>query len=260
MRRETELLFESVVREDRSVLDLLDADYTFVNERLARHYGIPGIYGAHFRRVPVADDHRRGLLGQASILAVTSHSNRTSPVNRGKWILENLLGAPPPAPPENIPALENTVLDGTLRQRLEQHRRSPVCASCHQAMDPPGFALENFGPLGEWRETDAGLPVDATGQMLDGVQFDGVAGLRAALLEKSDVVVATLTEKLLTYALGRGVEYYDMPAVRAIVSSAAESDYAFSSLILGIVRSVPFQMRAATAEAAPGPEQNPARR
>ena len=260
MRRETELLFESVVREDRSVLDLLGADYTFVNERLARHYGIPGIYGTHFRRVPVADDHRRGLLGQASILAVTSHSNRTSPVNRGKWILENLLGAPPPAPPENIPALENTIIEGTLRQRMEQHRRNPVCASCHQAMDPLGFALENFGPLGQWRETDAGRPVDATGQMLDGVQFDGVAGLRAALLEKSDVVVATLAEKLLTYALGRGVEYYDMPAVRAIVSSAAESDYAFSSLILGIVRSVPFQMRAATAEAAPAPEHNPARR
>ena len=251
MRRETELLLQSVIREDRSVLDLLDADYTFLNERLARHYGIPGIYGSHFRRVPIIDEHRRGLLGQASILAVTSQSNRTSPVTRGKWILENLLGAPPPAPPENIPALENTIIEGTLRQQMELHRRNPACAACHQAMDPPGFALENFGPLGEWRTTDAGLPVDASGQLFDGAAFEGVTGLRAALLDKSDVVVTTLTEKLLIYALGRGVEYYDMPAVRKIVADAAEHDYSFASLIAGVVNSVPFQMRAAAGDETP---------
>ncbi|MEE8130715.1 MAG: DUF1592 domain-containing protein [Vicinamibacterales bacterium] len=245
MRRETELLFESILREDRSVVELLDADYTFVNERLARHYGIPNVYGSHFRRIPVTDEHRRGLLGQASILTVTSQSNRTSPVTRGKWVLENLLGAPPPAPPEDVPALEATELEGTLRQRMEQHRRNPVCAACHKVMDPLGFALENFSPLGEWRTEDAGETVDATGQMPDGVPFDGVSGLRTALLAKSDVFVATLTEKMLTYALGRGLEYYDAPAVRGITAVAAQDNSSFSSLILGIVNSVPFQMRAA---------------
>lgn len=245
MRRETELLFASLVREDRSVVDLLNADYTFVNERLARHYGIPNIYGSHFRRVPVTDVHRRGLLGQASILAVTSQSNRTSPVVRGKWVLENLLGAPPPAPPDDVPALEATELEGTLRQRMEQHRRNPVCASCHQAMDPLGFALENFGPLGEWRTEDAGLVVDATGQMPDGFSFDGVSGLRTALLARADVFITTLTEKMLIYALGRGLEVYDAPAVRRIRTTAAEGNNAFSALILGIINSVPFQNRMA---------------
>ena len=243
MRRETELLFETIMRDDRSVVEFLDADYTFVDERLARHYGIPNIYGSHFRRITVMDPHRRGLLGHASVLTVTSQANRTSPVTRGKWVLENLLGAPPPIPPAEVPPLEATELTGTLRQRMEQHRNNPVCASCHQVMDPLGFALENFNPLGEWRTTDAGIPVDAAGEMPDGVPFDGVTGLRAALLAKSDVFVATLTEKLMIYALGRGLEHYDMPAVRTVTAAAAQNDNAFSSLILGIVKSVPFQMR-----------------
>ena len=246
MRRETELLLETVAREDRSMLDLLAADYTFVNERLARHYGIPNVAGSHFRRVPVADPNRRGILGHASILTVTSQSNRTSPVTRGKWILENLLGAPPPAPPDEVPGLEETRLEGTLRERMVQHRRNPVCASCHQAMDPLGFALENFSPLGEWRTVDAGFPVDAGGAMPDGVTtFEGVSGLRRALLDKSDVFISTLTEKLLIYALGRGVEYYDKPTVRDILRQAAQRDYRFSALIEGIVTSAPFRMRTA---------------
>ncbi len=246
MRRETELLLETIAREDRSMLELLAADYTFVNERLARHYGIPNIAGSHFRRVPVTDPNRRGILGHASILTVTSQSNRTSPVTRGKWILENLLGAPPPAPPDEVPGLEETRLEGTLRERMVQHRRNPVCASCHQAMDPLGFALENFSPLGEWRTVDAGFPVDAGGAMPDGVTtFEGVSGLRRALLDKSDVFISTLTEKLLIYALGRGIEYYDKPAVRDIRRQAARHDYRFSALIEGIVTSAPFRMRTA---------------
>ena len=260
MRRETELLLETIMGEDRSVVELLDADYTFVNERLARHYGIPNIYGSHFRRVPVTDESRRGLLGHASILTVTSQSNRTSPVTRGKWVMENLLGLPPPIPPANVPPLEDTELEGTLRERMVQHRRNPVCASCHQVMDPLGFAFENFNPLGQWRTEDAGNPVDATGQMPDGSAFEGVTGLRAALLAKSDVFVATLTERLLVYALGRGLEYYDTPSVRAITRTAAEHDNAFSALILGIVNSVPFQMRAAAAEESSPAEANVARR
>ena len=246
MRRETELLLETIAREDRSMLELLSADYTFVNERLARHYGIPNVAGSHFRRVPVTDPNRRGILGHASILTVTSQSNRTSPVTRGKWILENLLGAPPPAPPDEVPGLEETRLEGTLRERMVQHRRNPVCASCHQAMDPLGFALENFSPLGEWRTVDAGFPVDAGGAMPDGITtFEGVSGLRRALLDKSDVFISTLTEKLLIYALGRGVEYYDKPTVRDIRRQAARRDYRFSALIEGIVTSAPFRMRTA---------------
>ena len=246
MRRETELLLEAIAREDRSMLDLLAADYTFVNERLARHYGIPNVAGSHFRRVPVTDPNRRGILGHASILTVTSQSNRTSPVTRGKWILENLLGAPPPAPPDEVPGLEETRLEGTLRERMVQHRRNPVCASCHQAMDPLGFSLENFSPLGEWRTVDAGFPVDAGGAMPDGVTtFEGVSGLRRALLDKSDVFISTLTEKLLIYALGRGIEYHDKPAVRDIRRQAARHDYRFSALIEGIVTSAPFRMRTA---------------
>ena len=246
MRRETELLLETIAREDRSMLELLAADYTFVNERLARHYGIPNVAGSHFRRVPVTDPNRRGILGHASILTVTSQSNRTSPVTRGKWILENLLGAPPPAPPDEVPGLEETRLEGTLRERMVQHRRNPVCAACHQAMDPLGFSLENFSPLGEWRTVDAGFPVDAGGAMPDGITtFEGVSGLRRALLDKSDVFISTLTEKLLIYALGRGIEYYDKPTVRDIRRQAARHDYRFSALIEGIVTSAPFRMRTA---------------
>lgn len=250
MRSETELLFENIVQEDRRVLDLLDADYTFVNERLARHYKIPNVYGSHFRRVPVSDENRRGLLGHASILTVTSQSNRTSPVTRGKWVLENLLGAPPPTPPANVPSLEETKVEGTLRQQMEQHRKNPVCAACHEVMDPLGFALENFNPLGQWRTKDAGMPVDAAGQMPDGVPFDGVVGLRSALLAKSDVFVSTLTEKLLIYALGRGLESYDTPAVRRI-SKPTAAELTFSELILGIINSVPFQMRMVTETSQP---------
>ncbi|HEV3061949.1 MAG TPA: DUF1592 domain-containing protein [Vicinamibacterales bacterium] len=245
MRRETELLFDSIIRENRSVLDLLNADYTFVDERLARHYKIPNVYGADFRRVPVTDPNRRGILGQGSILTVTSQSNRTSPVTRGKWILENLLGAPPPAAPDNIPALEATKLEGTLRQRMEQHRKNPTCSVCHNVMDPLGFSLENFDPLGQWRTQDAGYPVDADGAMPDGTKFTGVSGLREALLAKPDVFVGTLTEKLLIYSLGRGVEPSDMPAIRLMTRSLAADGYTFSSLVVGLVKSVPFQMRAA---------------
>ena len=247
LRRETELFFASVVREDRSALDLLDADYTFVNERVARHYGIPNIKGSHFRRVHLAaDDPRRGLLGHGSVLAVTSYPDRTSPVVRGKWILENLLGTPPPEPPADVPELEETDGAGSIvsmRARLAAHRDNPNCASCHALMDPLGFALENFDAVGRWRTIDeAGTTIDASGALPDGTPLEGVAGLKTALLS-SDGFVTTLTEKLLTYALGRGIEPYDMPAVRGIVNDAAASDYRFSALILGIARSTPFQMR-----------------
>ena len=243
-RRETELFFGSIMREDRSVLDLLDADYTFVNERLARHYGIPNIYGSRFRRVTLTDENRRGLLGHGSILTVTSQANRTSPVVRGKFILDNLLGAPPPPPPPNVPLLEETQINGTLRERMEQHRSNPVCAACHKTIDPMGFPLENFDAVGAWRTEDAGAPVDAAGAMPDGSTFEGVAGLRTVLRGRaSGLFVTILTERLLTYALGRGVEYYDAPALRAITRDAARTQHRFSSLILGIVNSVPFQMR-----------------
>ena len=249
MRKETELLFDTVIREDRNVVDLLTADFTFVNERLAKHYGMKGVYGSQFRRVAITDPNRRGLLGQASILTVTSQSNRTSPVTRGKWVLENLLGVPPPAPPANVPALEATEAKGTLRQRMEQHRKNPVCASCHNLMDPLGFAMENFDPLGQWRLQDEGRPVDTAGTMPDGSKFDGVAGLRAALLAKSDVFVETFVEKLMVYSLGRGVEYYDAPTIRQIARAAGKQNNRFSSLILGVVKSAPFQMRASSSDA-----------
>ena len=253
MRRETELLFETVMKEDRNVVDLLTADFTFVNERLARHYGIKGVYGSHFRRVPVTDPNRLGLLGQGSILTVTSQANRTSPVTRGKWVLENLLGVPPPAPPANVPALEATEAKGTLRQRMEQHRKNPVCASCHQMMDPLGFAMENFDPLGQWRTEDEGNPVDTAGTMPDGSKFDGVVGLRTALLSKSDVFVETFVEKMLTYALGRGVEYFDAPTVRQIARDAGKQRNRFSTIVLGIVKSAPFRMRALGDGTSPAP-------
>jgi hypothetical protein len=247
LRRETELFFASIVREDRSALDLLDADYTFVNERVARHYGIPNIKGSHFRRVHLAaDDPRRGLLGHGSLLAVTSYPDRTSPVIRGKWILENLLGTPPPNPPDDVPELKDTDGAGTIvsmRERLAAHRDNPNCASCHALMDPLGFALENFDAVGRWRTLDeSGTTIDASGALPDGTPLSGVDGLKAALLS-SDGFVMTLTEKLLTYALGRGVEPYDMPAVRGVVRGAAADDYRFSALVLGIVKSTPFQMR-----------------
>jgi mono/diheme cytochrome c family protein len=247
-RRETELLFETIVREDRSILDLIDADYTFVDERLARHYGIPYIRGSRFRRVALSDEARRGLLGHGSLLTVTSAGNRTSPVKRGKWILENLLGAPVPLPP---PGVETNLTESTapgatptsVRQRLEQHRASPSCASCHAVMDPVGFSLEHFDLIGKYRDADGGVPINATGRLADGTALDGPASLRTALLDRKDAVASTATEKLLTYALGRRVEYFDMPAVRAVVRDAARHDYRFSSLIVGIVKSTPFQMK-----------------
>ncbi|MEE8130310.1 MAG: DUF1592 domain-containing protein, partial [Vicinamibacterales bacterium] len=244
--RETELLLESQLRDDRSVVDLLTADYTFVNERLARHYGMPNVYGSRLRRVSVTDDARRGLLGHGSILTVTSLATRTSPVVRGKWVLENILGTPPPPPPPDVPDLPERSGSGTvrsMRERMEQHRANPVCANCHARMDPLGFALENFDAVGKWRETEADTVIDASGRLPDGTTFDGLPGLRSVLLERQDEFVTTVTEKLLTYALGRGVEYYDRPAIRAIVREAAPDDYSWSSLILGVVRSLPFQMR-----------------
>jgi hypothetical protein len=247
LKRETELFFGSIVSEDRSALDLLRADYTFVNERVARLYGLQNVKGNHFRRVTLpADGPRRGLLGHGSILTVTSYPDRTSPVVRGKWILENLLGTPPPAPPPNVPKLEETSDQGgtlSIRERLTAHRRNPSCAGCHSLMDPLGFALENFNAVGQWRTLDeGGGAVDASGTLPDGTPFTGVAEFRAAL-ESSDLFVMTLTEKLLTYGLGRGVEYYDQPAVRAIVRTAAEKDYRFSAVITGVVQSPPFQRR-----------------
>src|SRR6267142_2813537 len=240
--RETDLFFESMIRDDRSLLELLSADYTFLNERLARHYGIAGVRGTEFRRVTLTNDERKGLLGKGSVLTVTSYPNRTSPTLRGKFILENLLGSPPPPPPPNVPSLneDKDVSQLSMRQRMELHRASPVCASCHARMDPLGFALENFDGLGRWR---AG--VDASGVLPDGTKIDGPVGLRQVLLEKKDQFVTTATERLLTYALGRGVEPYDMPAVRTIVRAAAPRDYRWSSIIMGVVTSVPFQMRRA---------------
>jgi Protein of unknown function (DUF1588)/Protein of unknown function (DUF1585)/Protein of unknown function (DUF1592) len=247
-RRETFLFFESIKNEDRSALDLLNANYTFVNERLAYHYGIPNVYGTHFRRVTFQEGSPRGgLLGHASILTVTSYANRTSPVQRGKWILENLLGMPPPPPPPNVPPLKESQGAGgrvlSVRERMIEHRANPVCASCHAIMDPIGLSVENFDAIGHWRATEGAAPVDASGGFPDGSTFTGVGGLRNALLQRPELFVSTLTEKLLTYALGRGLEHNDAPAVRSITRSAALSDYRFSSLILGIVRSAPFRMR-----------------
>jgi hypothetical protein len=247
-RTETELFFQSIVRDDRSVLDLLNADYTFVNERLARHYGIPGVYGSHFRRVRLQQEQRRGLLGQGSILTVTSYPNRTSPVLRGKWILENVLGTPPPAPPPNVPALgENEAGQEakSLRARLEEHRRTPACASCHRVMDPLGFALENFDGIGEWRVKEQGGNVDPEGQLADGTKVDGPVALRQALNKHPEMFVRTVTEKLMTYGLGRGLDHRDMALVRQIARDAAKSNYKWSSLVLGIARSAPFQMKKA---------------
>jgi hypothetical protein len=248
--KETELFFESMLREDRSVVDLLQADYSFLNERLAQHYGVPNVYGNDFRRVSLPDEARRGLLGLGSVLTVTSYANRTSPTLRGKWVLENLLGSPPPPPPPNVPSLKEDKNGGvqTMRERLEQHRASPACASCHARMDPLGLALENFDGLGRWRATTAtpsnpvGYPIDASGVLPDGTKFNGAAGLRQVILKKKDQFVAAFTERLLTYALGRGIEYYDAPAIRRITREAAASDYRWSAMITSIVKSMPFQM------------------
>jgi hypothetical protein len=260
MRRETELFFGSIIHQDRSVLTLLNADYTYLNERLARHYGIPNVYGSHFRRVALGDQAgiRGGLLGQGSILTVTSHNDRTSPVVRGKWILENILGTPPAPPPANVPELkQNNNVNGkvlSMRERMAIHRENPVCASCHAVIEPTGFALENFDAVGAWRNvdntpavpwvrTEGSAAIDASGKLPDGTKFNGPSELRAALLSRPDRFVTTLTEKLMIYALGRGVEYYDMPVIRSIVRDASHNDYRFSTLVLDIVESQPFRMR-----------------
>jgi hypothetical protein len=246
MLQETKLFFESIQHEDRSVLDLLNGDYTFVNERLAKHYGIPGIYGSQFRRVPVTDPARRGLLGQASILTVTSYPNRTSPVQRGKWILTNILGTPPTPPPPNVPQLTENAEGAqpkSVRERMEAHRADAVCAGCHKVMDPVGFALENFDAIGRWRASDDGVKIDPSGTLFNGAKVAGAAELRQTLTSRPEIFVGVMTEKLLTYALGRGVEYYDMPAVRKIVRDAGTRDFKFSSLITGVVKSSPFQMK-----------------
>jgi hypothetical protein len=249
LQTEMEMFFRSIVREDRNLLDLMTADYTFVNERLARHYGIPNIYGSHFRRVTLPDETRQGLLGKGAILMVTSHAHRTSPVLRGKWILENVVGSPPPPPLDMVPPFEedtHAAKPRSVRERLEQHRRSPACSGCHRIMDPAGLALENFDGVGAWRTRDGGTrggPVDASGQLVDGTSINGVVELRKALLREPETFVRTTTEKLLTYAVGRGLTGSDMPAVRSIVRNARPQNYRFSSVILQIVRSVPFQNR-----------------
>ena len=248
MARESELLFNTILRDDMSALRLLDADFTFVDERLARHYGFPGVRGSYFRRVQIpADNPRRGILGDASILTLTSVTNRTSPVIRGKWVLESVLGSPAPSPPPDV----NTTLQGddgqavplTVRERLEAHRANPTCASCHKIFDPIGLTLENFDMIGAWRETDGGHAIDTEAALTDGTALNGPASLREALLERSDAFVTTLAEKLFTYALGRRVEYYDMPTIRAIVRNAADDDYHMSAFILGVAESEPFRTR-----------------
>lgn len=246
-REEAELFFASIFDEDRSVLDLLTADYTFVDERLARHYGIPNVYGSQFRRVTLGPglDARRGLLGKGGILMATSHADRTAPTLRGKWVLENLIGMPPPPPPAVVPPLEDTprAAPRTMRERMEGHRATPACAGCHQLIDPLGFAMENFDAIGRWRTFEAGAPIDASGQMADGRPLDGVKDLREALLANETLFVQTFTEKLLTYALGRGLEHYDMPVVRGIMGRTEPEDFRLRAIVLGIVTSDPFQMR-----------------
>jgi hypothetical protein len=248
MARESELLFSTVQRENLSVLRLLDADFTFVDARLAEHYGFEGVRGSHFRRIDIpADNPRRGLLGHASILTVTSVTNRTSPVIRGAWILETLLGTSAPVPPPNVETTlagdDGSAVAQTVRERLEAHRANPVCAACHAIMDPIGFSLENFDLIGAWRDADGGQAIDTTAVLTDGTPVVGPATLLAALLDRPEAFVTTAAEKLMTYALGRGLEYYDMPAIRAIVTRAADDDYRFASLVQGIVASEAFRMR-----------------
>ncbi len=251
MKQETELFFGSIMHEDRSVMDLLTADYTFLNERLARHYGIPGVYGSQFRRVHIDDENRRGLLGQASILTVTSYAARTSPVQRGKWILTNILGVPPTPPPPNVPELKDNGDDSkplSLRERMERHRSDAVCAGCHKVMDPIGFALENFDAIGHWRTTDDGAVIDPSGTLFDGTRVNGPVALRGMLASRPETFVGVMTEKLMTYALGRGLEYYDMPAIRKIVADAKAHGFRFSDLVNGVVNSPAFQMKKAAAK------------
>jgi hypothetical protein len=248
--RETQLLFDSIVREDRSILDVFTADYTFVNERIAKVYGIPNIVGEPFRRVPLPDPNRRGILGHGSVLMMTSVADRTSPVQRGKWIMETLLGSPPPPPPQDPapPPLEQTKLvneDGkplTVRERMEEHRKNPACMSCHRVIDPIGLALENFDVVGAWRIKDSGAPVDTNGTLYDGTKMSGPPDLRQALLNRSEILIRTFTDNLMAYAIGRRVEYYDQPTVRAIVKKAAANGNRFSSFVLGVVNSPAFQM------------------
>jgi hypothetical protein len=248
-RRETELFFGHILRENRPALELLSADYTFVDERLARHYGIPGVYGPRFRQVKLTDPNRRGLLGQGSILSLTSVATRTSPVFRGKFVLTTFLNTPPPPPLPNVPTLEESnketsATPKTVRQQLEVHRSNPTCAGCHRIIDPPGFALENFNSVGQWRETgENGAPIDSGGVLADGSKVDGPVALRDAILSRPEAFVTVLTERMMTYALGRGVEPSDMPVIRNIVKKAALNNYRLSSIIMGIVESAPFQMR-----------------
>jgi hypothetical protein len=249
-RRETEMLVDSVIRENRSVLDLLRANYTFVNERLAKHYGIPNVYGSRFRRITFGEDAQRGgLLRQGSILLVTSYPTRTSPVIRGKWILDNVMGVPPPPPPPDVPALDDVKTvkrNAPIRARLAEHRKNPTCAGCHRLTDPVGFALENYDAVGRWRTMESGEPIDASGTLYDGTDVRGVEGLQKAILNRPELFVHTLSEKLLTFAIGRGVAYYDAPALRKIVRDSSAQDYRFSSIVMGIVNSTPFRMRKAT--------------
>jgi hypothetical protein len=245
LRRETELFFESLVREDRSLLELITADYSFVNERVAQHYGIPNITGPEFRRVTLPDD-RRGILGHGSILVLTSNSDRTSPVHRGKWVMEVLLGSPPPPPPPNVPELDEVKPTGggrtlSVRERMEEHRKNPTCNACHRVIDPLGLALENYDPTGAWRIKDNEVPVDPAGTLYDGSPLNGPAGLRAALLKYKDALVLSFTERLFTYALGRRVEPFDMPAIRTIAREAARKDYKLSVFIDGVIKSAAFQ-------------------
>ncbi len=260
-RRETEMLVESVIREDRSVLDLLRANYTFVNERLAKHYGIKNVYGSRFRRITFEGENaqRGGLLRHGSILLVTSYPTRTSPVIRGKWILDNVLGVPPPPPPATVPALDDVKMakrNATVRERLAEHRKNPTCAGCHKLTDPIGFALENYDAVGRWRTLDAGEPIDASGTLYDGTDFRGVAGLQKAILNHPDLFVTTLSEKMLTFAIGRGVGYYDAPAMRKIVRDSSAEDYRFSAVVSGVVNSRRFVCEAAAAGMARWSEAN----
>ena len=253
MRRETELFFDNLVREDRSIMDLFDADYTFVNERLARHYGIPHVAGDRFQRVKYVDETRRGLLGHGSILVLTSMANRTSPVLRGKWVLEALLGTPPPPPPPNVPDLDETAAAKsgrllTTRERLEMHRQNPTCNACHRFMDPLGLALDNFDVTGKWRIRENGVPLDTRGQMWDGREVNSPADLRKALLEFPESLVRNFAENLMAYALGRRVESYDMPTIRAIARQAAAKNYRVSAFVHGVVNSPAFQMQMQQAE------------
>ncbi len=269
-RQETELFFDSVLREGRSVLDLIHADYTFLNERLAKHYGIPDVYGSRFRRVTLEPESRRGgLLRQGSVLSVTSYATRTSPVLRGVWVLRNIFGAPPPPPLPNVPSLDESTVAANLpmRERMAAHRSNAVCANCHRTIDPVGFSLENFNAVGQWRDVEGeGQSIDAAGALPGAGEFRGIAGLEKALLDRPELFTGTLTENLLTFALGRGVEYYDAPAVRQIVRDAQKDGYRFSSIVLGITRSAPFQMRraaspqAATSQGAPPTSESAGKR